>query len=93
MQISPAGYPTGLLLYQGGTPISMKQGESLWPFGHKNDSIINVGVTTDIVYLPLPHFTKKWTYDRSPVTIKATKPNRKEDVLCLILIRSKRCSL
>ena len=35
MQISPAGYPTGLLLYQGGTPVSMKQGESLWPFGHK----------------------------------------------------------
>ena len=48
-------------------------------------SIINIRVTTDIVYLPLPYFTEKWTYDESPVTIKATKPNRKEDVLCPIL--------
>ena len=56
-------------------------------------SIINVGVTTDIVYLPLPHFTKKWTYDVSPVTIKATKLNRKENVYVQFLLYRKELSL
>ena len=56
-------------------------------------SVINVGVTTDIVYLPLPHFTKKWTYDVSPVTIKATKPNGKENVYVQFLLYRKEISL
>ena len=38
-------------------------------------------------------FYKKWTYDVSPVTIKATKPNRKENVYVQFLLYRKELSL